>query len=144
MEKRHSLIHYTNELLCLQTGESDVWQKIWNERQALKFAHQVANGMVRCSFALCSRQASVVPLAPRLRASRFGRAQCARQGRHCQGSRCKRKQLGKATRRSPTLACAVIEVTRLTIFTSATCRSSGWRWRRCSGNTSTRALMCAF
>ena len=37
-------------MLSLQTGESDVWQRIWNERQALKFAHQVADGMVSACF----------------------------------------------------------------------------------------------
>ena len=27
-----------------------MWHKIWNERQALKFAHQVADGMVSVCF----------------------------------------------------------------------------------------------
>ena len=27
-----------------------MWQKIWNERQVLKFAHQIGNGMVRFVF----------------------------------------------------------------------------------------------
>ena len=43
---RKALLHYTDELRSLQTGESNVRQKIWNERHALKFAHQVADGMV--------------------------------------------------------------------------------------------------
>ena len=47
MIKCSSLIH---ELLSLQTNKSDAWYTIWNERQALKFAHQVADGMVRLCF----------------------------------------------------------------------------------------------
>ena len=42
------LSHITR--VALQTSESDVWHAIWNERQALKFAHQIADGMVSARF----------------------------------------------------------------------------------------------
>ena len=41
------LLHYTNAFLSLQPNELGTWHVIWNEWQALKFAHQIADGMVR-------------------------------------------------------------------------------------------------
>ena len=39
-----------DEFFALQPDKPDAWYAIWNERQALKFAHQVADGMVRAWF----------------------------------------------------------------------------------------------
>ena len=78
--KRSSLIHYFSSL---QPDESDAWYEIWNEWQELKFAHQVGDGMVSACVVLCSLQLAGVSRAPRLRASRFGRAQCAREEGRC-------------------------------------------------------------
>ena len=47
---REREIRYTDAFPLLQISVFDGWQEIWNEWQALRFAYQIADGMVSVCF----------------------------------------------------------------------------------------------